>query len=463
VTNAANPGPKPREAAFRVVSAVFGTLLAAGGAAMVAFGLYLLAAPDDPDPGTFLFAVGALASTAQLGLFLLFGGFASLMCAQYGRAVARRQSGGLLFSGDTYGSVQLYTGLVGGCGAMIVAVAVLGHTVGRSTLNDLHLGVSVGNLQFNSMLRSNLDSAFCRAATTPPAASEGALGWIDTNCFAAPLAGADSRAAFAAAQCDGKTPRANGQGIWAQCGPKMSSGVLEYATIAEVCLLLWAFVHLVLCYSNFRLWDIADAATAEAGDDTGGSRSSGRGKKQVTGGARVQRVLVGLWANLKEYFSSGWNYIDIASHTLMMASIGLKFTGSRHCNVVSAAGVVVAWTNVLSYLRGYKSTGPLLRMINEIIIDSIPFLIVLTILICAFAAGFFMLFAASDVDAFLYDSGETESPYYGPQAILTVFKMLLGDFDTATFEYSSKPWLTMSLFVIFMVIICLIISMNSPG
>ena len=114
-------------------------------------------------------------------------------------------------------------------------------------------------------------------------------------------------------------------------------------------------------------------------------------------------------------------------------------------------------------MRGYQSTGPLLRMIIEITFDSAPFLLVLVVLILAFSVGFYMLFASANHDALMYESGETTDPYLGFQSVLTVFKMLLGDIDTDIFAYSSSPGLAMLLFVIFMVAMVIINMVRRAG
>jgi hypothetical protein len=50
-----------------------------------------------------------------------------------------------------------------------------------------------------------------------------------------------------------------------------------------------------------------------------------------------------------------------------------------------------------------------------------------------------------------FNSGESTDPYLGFQSALTVFKMLLGDFDTSVFTFSDSPSIAMVLFVFFMV------------
>jgi Kef-type K+ transport system membrane component KefB len=95
--------------------------------------------------------------------------------------------------------------------------------------------------------------------------------------------------------------------------------------------------------------------------------------------------------------------MDLATHALIVSCIALKFDGSHQCNVLSAIAMVTGWLNSLSYLRGYEKTGPLLRMIIEITVDSLPFLLVLMVLILAFSVGFFMLFATANHDALMFD------------------------------------------------------------
>lgn len=80
-------------------------------------------------------------------------------------------------------------------------------------------------------------------------------------------------------------------------------------------------------------------------------------------------------------------------------------------------------------MHGHPHTGPLVRMIIEISIDMVPFLVVMTVLILGFSGAFYILFTPADgVDEVPSGFADFKS------TLLSTFLMMLGDFDIVTFR-----------------------------
>lgn len=94
-----------------------------------------------------------------------------------------------------------------------------------------------------------------------------------------------------------------------------------------------------------------------------------------------------------EYLSSIWNYVDLIPPILITAiviqdALRLKYD---FLHVLHAVACILMWFKFLYFLRIFKSTGYLIRMIIEVIFDMKVFFIVLVIVLCAFGDAFLSL------------------------------------------------------------------------
>jgi len=83
------------------------------------------------------------------------------------------------------------------------------------------------------------------------------------------------------------------------------------------------------------------------------------------------------------YVSEVWNVMDIVSYVLTYTSIFMRFRfreeDAMWYYLISAFAVLLLWFKLTAYLRGFRETGPLVRMIWQIVIDLRFFFIVLAI------------------------------------------------------------------------------------
>ena len=103
----------------------------------------------------------------------------------------------------------------------------------------------------------------------------------------------------------------------------------------------------------------------------------------------------------------------------MCLSVASMVLSRPDANVLAASGACIAWPNLLSYLRGYRFCGALLRMMIEITREAGPFMLVMLVWTLGFSTGFYLLFADG-----LHD--ENSANYEGGWAVFSVFKVGCG-------------------------------------
>lgn len=99
-------------------------------------------------------------------------------------------------------------------------------------------------------------------------------------------------------------------------------------------------------------------------------------------------------SGFKRYISSPWNFTDLFSYGMCLASMILDyidFNNKTQLRVISSIALIVLWIKLFYFLRVYESTANLIRMIIEIFNDIKNFLIVLFIGIIGFSGGFYIL------------------------------------------------------------------------
>jgi hypothetical protein len=112
------------------------------------------------------------------------------------------------------------------------------------------------------------------------------------------------------------------------------------------------------------------------------------------------------------YINSGWNLVDCASVVLVLTSIGCWFAKNEDALWVSIFATPLTYIRSLNFLRGFRATGALVSIISEVVVDVLPFCLILIIVVATFGASFFLL------GEFYHKSGSMFKTYI----------MLLGEF-----------------------------------
>lgn len=169
----------------------------------------------------------------------------------------------------------------------------------------------------------------------------------------------------------------------------------------------------------------------------------------------------------KSYFEDNWkNFVDltvIILSSVLFFMLKLMFSrcitavgvlsGWRHHVVFLAVALFLKWLGLLYFLQAFSSTGPLVRMVFQIIVDMRYFLVVLSIALLAAGSAFYALLHNSESES------EANNPFRTPGAALFfMFRMLiLGDFDTDSFVFGEYKVLVQVLFVLVMVLTLIIL------
>ena len=123
------------------------------------------------------------------------------------------------------------------------------------------------------------------------------------------------------------------------------------------------------------------------------------------------------------YINSFWNWLDCLSYSLVFLSVidqNLSEDGAEN-HIMYAFTIIFLWFNVLSFLRPYHWSGPLIRMVVQIVIDLRMFMLIMFLLVVGFALAFPTI--------------QPHNPaFFRGNAPLLVFTMMLGEFDLENYD-----------------------------
>ena len=98
------------------------------------------------------------------------------------------------------------------------------------------------------------------------------------------------------------------------------------------------------------------------------------------------------------------------------------------------------WMKFLYFLRIFKNTGYLIRMISEVVVDMRHFFLVLFICVAAFGDSLLTL-------SYGNPEGEDRFIHGFVDSLIYTYRMILGDFDTGAFGQVAQP-LVMGMFLL---------------
>ena len=118
----------------------------------------------------------------------------------------------------------------------------------------------------------------------------------------------------------------------------------------------------------------------------------------------------------------------------------------RYLNAISSFFI---WFKFLYFFRIFRSFGHLIKTIIEVLVDMKVFLVILSFSILAFSGSFFILAQNNSGDDVYVDS------YI--QAIMKMFELTLGQFDTAEFGSTGYAvvYLMFSIAALFQIVVML--------
>jgi len=251
-----------------------------------------------------------------------------------------------------------------------------------------------------------------------------------------------------------------------------------------ICLSLWS---ICVVQSNHR--DVAQEGRGVGESFVnfwGGGLASGKipmwGKVLANRGAVFGAVLQSFFLvkNLKgelveivywrwDYFTRYGNYLDLVMHFMVFLSLLFFMTfyvyetesGPKNlCEPAAGIGALLYFIKSLWFLQGYRQTGPLIRMVLQIIND-IKFLIVLLMLVLMGATVAF--YSLTDggrqiVDPDRNDPGENSMVSNIAMLFFYMYQsLLLGSFEYDDFNFLDYPMIAKFLFVLLTLFILVVL------
>eukprot|EP01043_Picozoa_sp_COSAG02_P087539 COSAG02_NODE_24800_length_677_cov_1.115917_1_plen_210_part_10 len=145
------------------------------------------------------------------------------------------------------------------------------------------------------------------------------------------------------------------------------------------------------------------------------------------------------------YFKTFWNLLDLTAALATFASLVFTFANwitkedeavrLRSLDAVQAHALLLGWIKVLYFLRGLDTTSFLVHMLKMIIVDMAPFLIVLAIVLVAFAISFHLMLR-HDLEPPDRPNGEEEETMFDNTvtSVFGVLGMMFGAFELNDFR-----------------------------
>jgi len=154
-------------------------------------------------------------------------------------------------------------------------------------------------------------------------------------------------------------------------------------------------------------------------------------------------------SSLKQYFSSGWNCVDIFGNSFIIAKIGLAWAGfsfeSEESQWVTAIALFFGYIKWVSYFTIIDSTRNLVRLITQTVADMRSFVLILGFIIIGFSFIF--------VQFHEKDSDETVGG-----TMLYTYSILYGNYDFEDMKFPELLFLMLVAFALSVVLMNMLVS-----
>jgi hypothetical protein len=169
-----------------------------------------------------------------------------------------------------------------------------------------------------------------------------------------------------------------------------------------------------------------------------------------------------LHEKLAGYLGECWNWFNIIGIVSIYGAAAAHYSDAQYVlRPVGAVGVLANAFSLLELLKPFDKTGPLIKILLEILVDIVPFLKVAGILLLGFSNAFAVLMPASPDYNFNFDVGGDGSPFSG---FLTVYISMLGTFDLNQYTgWEATLMFILYLFLIVVVMMNLLIAIMSDS
>ena len=167
------------------------------------------------------------------------------------------------------------------------------------------------------------------------------------------------------------------------------------------------------------------------------------------------RKLHQMWVeeSILRHLMDGWHICDYCGIVALFISSTGHFLGSISVvQQVGALAVLISSVSLVQLLRPFEMTGPLIKIVQEIVRDIRGFIVVVAVLFWGFTISF-ALATASDPNNMAFNDRSTG--IFPARGFVTVFAAGLGSFSISDFDGLTFTLITFLVFVFFVVIVML--------
>lgn len=153
----------------------------------------------------------------------------------------------------------------------------------------------------------------------------------------------------------------------------------------------------------------------------------------------------------RDYFGDAWNYMDMLQVALSAGVVVGFVVGFADALLLVALLSFVKWFGLLFYMQPFRATGPLVRMVLQIIADMRTFMLVLGVAVMAVGSSFFFLLQD--------EAAAADDGFHDPaDALFTMFRLLLlVDFDVGTLAVGDYRLAIIVMFTLAMVLVPIVL------
>ena len=159
--------------------------------------------------------------------------------------------------------------------------------------------------------------------------------------------------------------------------------------------------------------------------------------------AKVKRL------GFRTYLSGPWHVIQATVNALTILSVVGALLEWNDTRVILAIAIYLKWFELLYFFQAFETTGPLVRMVIQIVVDMRWIIIVIGVALVASACALYVLLHPDDDAEGFGDPADT---------LFTIFNMLLLlSFDTTTFAVGRYAVLVRILFVLSTILVAVVL------
>ena len=162
---------------------------------------------------------------------------------------------------------------------------------------------------------------------------------------------------------------------------------------------------------------------------------------------------------LRKHFKSGWNRYEVLTYATSLASVALKLVYPLpQQEILDATALILLWIGIFNKIRGFENFSVLITTFTQILSDIQYFMIMLSVLICAFAMAFKLLVRAEDT----FDNVVAIESTYNLMFGMTDLDVFV-DYDNNAISTAARVFVAFFLFLVVIVMLNMLIAIMADS